>query len=130
MRESGFQTASGGHLAYIPGGGLAESAIADLCSSVINHFTADSSTSPYACEINKQTIRWLCELVGYESDSYGDICSGGSQATITALSVARKAKNIDYHRQIKACIYISEHTHHCMAKSINLLFNGGIKLRK
>ena len=126
MRESGFQTASGGHLAYIPGGGLAESAIADLCSSVINHFTADSSTSPYACEINKQTISWLCELFGYKSDSYGDICSGGSQATITALSVARKAKNIDYHRQIKACIYISEHTHHCMAKSINLLFNGGI----
>ena len=129
FKKSGLQAASQGHLAYIPGGGLTIGAIADAMASTINQFSADSNASPAAAKINDQTIRWLCDAMGYASDAYGDITSGGSIATLTAITVAKKHHNIDIHNQLNSCIYMSEHTHHCINKAIAIVFGEHIDIR-
>ena len=35
--------------------------------------------------IESQVIRWLCELIGYGSEAFGVLASGGSEANLIAL---------------------------------------------
>ena len=127
--KSGLQAASKGHLAYIPGGGLSVGALADAVAATINQFSADSNASPVSAKINEQTIRWLCDAMGYPKTAHGDITSGGSLATLTALSVAKRHKNLGVHNQADAVIYMSEHTHHCVDKAIAIVFGEDVIIR-
>lgn len=129
FKKSGLQAASHGHLAYIPGGGLTIGAIADAMAATINQFSADSNASPAASKINDQAIRWLCDSMGYSPEANGDITSGGSIATLTAITVAKKHHNIDIHNQLHSVIYMSEHTHHCINKAISIVFGEQIDVR-
>ena len=91
-------------------------------AATINQFSADSNASPAAAKINDQTVRWLCDAMGYSPEAYGDITSGGSIATLTAITVAKKHHKIDIHNQLNSCNYMSEHTHHCINKALAIVF--------
>lgn len=52
----GINTASGGHLGYIPGGGLWASAMGDMLAAVSNRYAGVAYASPGAVMIENQLI--------------------------------------------------------------------------
>lgn len=105
--------------AYIPGPANFVSVIADMLASGFNIFagTAPHNMGPY--EIECATIRWLCDLTGMDKHAGGLFVSGGSVASLTALTVARQVKlnnNIE-----NAVIYYSTETHSSIDRALFIL---------
>jgi len=86
----GINPASGGHLGYIPGGGIYPSALGDFLADVTNRYSGVSYASPGAARMELQLVQWMTRLVGYPETSGGDLTSGGSIANLTAIIAARE----------------------------------------
>lgn len=125
----GILTAGPGHLGFVPGGGLYIGAIADHFAAATNAFCADAFASPASVKAHCEVMRWLLSVVGYGSSAWGDITSGGSHATLTALGVARYARGLRPRDYAKHCVYLTEHTHHCAHKVLSVLFAEEIVVR-
>lgn len=65
--------------------------LADLMAAAINSNCGAFVLSPMATEIEKQTIQWLGEWIGYPAGG-GIMVSGGNMANFVAFLAARKAK--------------------------------------
>lgn len=65
--------------------------LADLMASAINSNCGAFVLSPMATEIEKQTIKWLGQLIGYPAGD-GIMVSGGNMANLVGFLAARKAK--------------------------------------
>jgi len=113
-----YNTAGPGYLAYIPGGGLPFSAIADLISGVINRYVGVWLAAPGLVEIETQVVRWLCDLVGFPEKSLGFLTTGGSLANFSAVVAARTDKLGDDFQM--GTVYVSEQVHHSVAKACRL----------
>src|SRR5438874_5133878 len=59
-----------------------------LCSS-LNQNAGAWRNGPTSAMIESQVIHWLCELIGYGSEAFGVLASGGSEANLIALKCAR-----------------------------------------
>lgn len=111
---------------YVTSSALPAGMLADLLASAVNANAGAYILSPVATEIEKQTIRWLAEMIGYRSDCGGLFVSGGNMANITALLAARKAKakgdirqdGIGHERML---IYCTKGTHTWVHKAADLL---------
>jgi aromatic-L-amino-acid decarboxylase len=57
-----LNTASPGYLAYVPGGGLFHSAVADLIADATNRYVGVWQAAPALVEIEANVIRWLCAI--------------------------------------------------------------------
>lgn len=66
-----------------------EASAADWLISVLNQSTAVWEMSPIGTAIEKEVIRWLCNLAGYPETALGTAVSGGSAANLTGLMAAR-----------------------------------------
>ena len=130
IQNAGILTAGPGHMGFIPGGGLYLGAVADHLAAALNPFSADWFAAPVAVRIHNEAVRWLCGVVGYGEGAYGDITSGGSAATLAALHAARRALALKPADYAKTCVYVGEHTHHCAAKALDLLFGEDFCLRR
>jgi aromatic-L-amino-acid decarboxylase len=64
--------------------------LGDLLATAINSNCGAFVLSPMATEIEKQTIQWLGQLIGYPAGS-GIMVSGGNMANLTGFLAARKA---------------------------------------
>ncbi len=117
--SSGFQAASGKFLGYIPGGGIPTAAIGDFLAALTNRYAGVYAASPGAGEIENECIRWMRDLVGYDALAWGTLQSGGTLATLTALTAARDSRDYaDWHRGV---IYLTTETHLCVQKSLRIL---------
>jgi len=115
----GFNTASPGYLAYIPGGGLPMAAVADLIAGVINRYVTVWQAAPVAAEIEATVIRWICEMVGYPPETSGGfLTTGGSLASWSAVVTARRTLLPE--NFLQGTIYTSDQTHHSVAKAAML----------
>ncbi len=112
--------ASGGHLGYIPGGGIYTSSLADYMAAVTNRFAGLFFASPGAVRMENMLIRWMCDLVKYPKSAGGNLASGGSVANLIAIITARDAKILRSRNYHKAVIYLSEHVHHCIDKALRI----------
>jgi aromatic-L-amino-acid decarboxylase len=113
-----LNTTGPGYLAYIPGGGLPDSALADLIALVVNRYPGLWSVAPVVASIEAAVIRWFCELVGWPATSGGFLTSGGSIANWTALVAARELRMPDDFA--RGVIYTSNQAHHSVAKAAML----------
>ncbi|MEP7195302.1 MAG: aminotransferase class I/II-fold pyridoxal phosphate-dependent enzyme [Saprospiraceae bacterium] len=120
MINSGLNPASGGHLGYIPGGGLHLGALGDYLAAVTNQYAGISFGGPGAVKIENELIRWMCRLMGYPMGSLGNLTSGGSTANLIAFVTAREAKKIKARDFEKQCIYLTNQVHHCVHKAIRI----------
>jgi len=75
-----------GHQVATP---LPIAALCDLVAALTNQAMAVYETGPAATMIERQVIRWLAELVGWDH-AEGVLTSGGAQANLTALLAARQ----------------------------------------
>ncbi|XP_035672833.1 tryptophan decarboxylase-like [Branchiostoma floridae] len=69
-------------------------------------------------EMENKLIKWVADLFGYPAGHAGNISSGASLATLTALAVARDSRELkaaDFHRCV---IYCSELTHYALEKGL------------
>jgi aromatic-L-amino-acid/L-tryptophan decarboxylase len=118
--EPGLNPASGGHLAYIPGGGIYYSALGDYLADVFNRYAGVYYASPGAVRMENMLIRWMNGLVGYPENASGNLTSGGSLANLIAIVTARDAKNVTSKTIERAVIYLSEQAHHSVDKAIRI----------
>lgn len=118
--NEGLNPASGGHLGYIPGGGIYPTALGDYLAAVSNEYAGIFYGGPNAVRMENELIRWMCRLVGYPEGSLGNLSSGGSIANLIAFVTARDAKKITSDRVKKAVIYLTEQVHHCVHKAIRI----------
>lgn len=117
---TGILPASGGQMGYIPGGGLYPSAIGDYLADVSNRYSGVAFAGPGAARMEHSLIRWMSRLVGYPDSAAGDLASGGSTATLSALVTARDAMGIDHQHISSTCIYLTAQAHHCVGKSLHV----------
>ena len=118
--KPGINPASGGHLGYIPGGGLYPSALADYLADVSNRYAGVAFASPGAVRLEKALVDWMARLVGYPSGAGGDLTSGGSIANLTALVTARDAQGIRARDIPQSTIYLTGQVHHCVDKALRV----------
>jgi glutamate/tyrosine decarboxylase-like PLP-dependent enzyme len=119
--NTGLNPASGGHLGYIPGGGLYSSALGDYLAAVTNRYAGVFYASPGAVRMEDALINWCGNLIGYTEGFGGNLTSGGSIANLIALSTAKKTKNISSKNILKSVIYCSQQVHHSIYKAINIV---------
>lgn len=128
--QHGINAASGKHFGYIPGGGLFSSALADYLAAMSNCYVGIAYACPGAVKMENDCLRWICNMVGYPETALGNLASGGSIATLTAITTAREARGIkarDFDRQV---IYLSQQTHHCLHKALRIAGLGEAILRQ
>jgi aromatic-L-amino-acid/L-tryptophan decarboxylase len=118
--EVGINTASGGHMGYIPGGGLYPSALGDFIAAVNNRYAGVFFAAPGAVRLENMLIRWMCRLMGYPDNASGNLTSGGSIANLMALVTAREAHNLKARDFDKSVIYLSQQAHHSILKAIRI----------
>ena len=116
----GINPAGGGHLGYIPGGGIFPSALGDFLADVGNRYSGVEFASPGAVQMERSLVRWMTRLVGCPDSAGGDLTSGGSMANLTGLVTAREAKEIASRDIHKSSIYLTAQAHHCIDKALRV----------
>lgn len=110
-----FNTAGPGYLAYIPGGGLFHSAVADLIAGAVNRYVGVWLAAPGLAQLEANVVRWFCDMIGYPPGARGVLTTGGSLANFTALVTARRErlpKNF-----LSGTLYVSDQAHHSIQKA-------------
>jgi aromatic-L-amino-acid/L-tryptophan decarboxylase len=125
----GGNPASGGHLAYIPGGGLYHSALGDFLAAATNKYAGIFFSGPGAVRMENLLVRWVAEVLGYPAGAAGNIASGGSIATLAAIAAARDAHGLRAAGYASAAIYLTEQAHHCIHKALHIAGLGEAPLR-
>jgi aromatic-L-amino-acid decarboxylase len=110
-----FNTAGPGYLAYIPGGGLPQSAVADLVSDATNRYVGVFAAAPGLAQLESNVVRWFCDMAGLPESARGILTSGGSLATFSALVAARRDRLPDDF--LSGTMYVSDQTHHALQKA-------------
>lgn len=114
-----------GHQVATP---LPAAALCDLVASLTNQAMAVYETGPTATMLERQVLRWLSALIGWQSAAVnGVLTSGGAQANLTALLAARQhASNngiwrhgVQAERRLR--ILASEHCHYSIARAAGIM---------
>src|SRR6267142_4113864 len=121
---------------YVQAPGTAIAAIADLLASTLNANLTAWRSAPAAVEVERLTIDWIKQILGFNADAGGLFVSGGSMANLAALAAARRAKApADLTSKGAQCldramrVYVSEETHHSVTKAAVLLGLGHDNVR-
>jgi len=118
VNSEGINPASGGHMGYIPGGGIFPAALGDFLADVTNCYSGVSFASPGGARMERQLVKWMATLVGYPETAGGDLTSGGSMANLTAIIAARETMEVRARDVENGCIYTTSDAHHCIDKAL------------
>ncbi len=123
-------------MGYITGSPAPLGALADMLAAAVNPNVGAQILSPVATEIEKQTVKWLAELIGISPDCGGILVSGGNMANFTAFLAARTAKAPKSikeeglaHAPKKLTVYCSKTTHTWIEKASILFGHGANSVR-
>ncbi len=130
VADKGIMAASGGHLGYIPGGGIPASGLADYMVAITNEYAGVHFASPGAVAIENAVIDWLKDIFGFPESAVGNLASGGSIANLIALTSARDKFGIKNEKIQKSVIYLSAHVHHCIKKALRIIGLEDVQIRE
>ena len=117
----GVNAASGGHVGYIPGGGIFTAALGDFIADITNKFAGMYYAAPGAVTIENEVINWLKTIFRFPNNAVGNLTSGGSIANLIALTSARDHHQIKGDKIKRSVIYLSAQVHHCIHKAIRII---------
>ncbi|HKC63395.1 MAG TPA: aspartate aminotransferase family protein [Pyrinomonadaceae bacterium] len=110
-------------------------AFADLIASALNANVTSWRSSPAPTEVERITVRWLGELIGYK-DASGLLTSGGSIANLNALFIAHRVKSEGetsrkglWSAGAPMTIYASDQVHLSIPKAADVLGIGRDQVR-
>lgn len=109
-----------GYLAYVPGGGIYASALADYLAAVTNEYAGVRFVGPGSVEMEDLILDWMVRLVGFPATADGSLASGGSLASLTAIVAAREAAGLRARDFERAVVYATPHIHQCLHKAIRV----------
>lgn len=113
-----FNCAGPGYLAYIPGGGLFQSAVADMVAAAVNRYVTVWVAAPGLAQIEATVVRWFCDMVGYPDSAGGFLSSGGSIANLAAIVTARSERLGESF--LDGTFYAADQIHHSVAKAARI----------
>jgi glutamate/tyrosine decarboxylase-like PLP-dependent enzyme len=111
---------------YVQSPGTAVAAFADLLASTLNANLTVWRSAPAPVEMERLTIDWIRQILGFNAEAGGLFVSGGSMANLAAIAAARQAKD---HSSGRLRIYASSETHFSIAKAAVLLGIGRENVR-
>src|SRR6058998_4050063 len=103
---------------YVQSPGTPLAAIADVLASTLNANLTVWRSAPAPVELERLTIDWIRQILGFNAEAGGLFVSGGSMANLAAIAAARQAKDYSSDR---LRIYASSETHFSVAKAAALL---------
>ncbi|HEU5474449.1 MAG TPA: aminotransferase class V-fold PLP-dependent enzyme [Actinophytocola sp.] len=113
-----YETAGPRHFAYVPGGGLVASAVAEMLARTVNRYTALAGIAPGLVAMEHGVLRWLCSEFGLPAGSGGLVTTGASMATLSVVVAARHDRlGPDFGT---GTVYVTEYTNHCVAKAARI----------
>ncbi|MBV7263365.1 aminotransferase class V-fold PLP-dependent enzyme [Photobacterium sp. WH24] len=121
LTTQAVSTSHPGFLAYIMGAASDVSVLADFLAAAISAPQTSASTSHLTTMIEAQTIKWMCQLLGYPETGSGLFVSGGSIANLIALQAAIKKKrtqNIVDLNQYR--VYVSKYSHSSISSAVSI----------
>ena len=121
VASHGVKPASGGHMGYIPGGGIYASALADYLADITNEYAGISFASPGAVAMEHELLNWMKRLFSFPESAVGNLTSGGSIANMIALTAARDQSGVKGAKIGKSVVYLSSHLHHCNLKALRII---------
>ena len=141
VKEKVFDTATGNlgpHMyGYVMAGGTQMSIVAEQLSATINQNMGKWHLGPAINEIEVRVVQWAKEMMGYPGEGGGIFVSGGSEANLAGLTIARNIffEKFDIRKnglfgQAPFTVYASSEVHSCVDKSLELLGIGTNHLRR
>jgi glutamate/tyrosine decarboxylase-like PLP-dependent enzyme len=103
---------------YVQSPGTPIGAFADLLASTLNANLTIWRSAPASVELERVTIDWIRQILGFPPEAGGLFVSGGSMANLAALAAARQTKE---HSLGRLRMYASSATHFSIAKAATLL---------
>jgi len=103
---------------YVQSPGTPIGAFADLLASTLNSNLTIWRSAPAPVELERLTIDWIRQIVGFDPQAGGLFVSGGSMANLAALAAARQTK---YDSLGRLRMYASSATHFSIVKAAALL---------
>src|SRR5438270_4782895 len=111
---------------YVQSPGTPLAAFADLLASTLNANLTVWRSAPAPVELERLTIDWIRQILGFNAEAGGLFVSGGSMANFAAIAAARQAKDSSPGR---LRIYASNETHFSVSKAAALLGIGRENVR-
>jgi glutamate/tyrosine decarboxylase-like PLP-dependent enzyme len=107
-------------MGYIPSGGLYAGALGDYLAAAVNRYAGVDFGAPGAARLETALVRWLAGEVGYPPQARGDLASGGSIATLSAITAARQHHDVKAREVENTVVYLTSLTHHCVIKALQV----------
>jgi glutamate/tyrosine decarboxylase-like PLP-dependent enzyme len=112
--------------------------LAEALVATLNPQLASLARSQFASRIERETVRWIAERVGWESEAPfdGTFTSGGNEANLSALALALHHRFPEVKQQglvalgVRPTLYCSAEAHHSLEKAVILLGLGQRALRR
>jgi glutamate/tyrosine decarboxylase-like PLP-dependent enzyme len=120
---------------YITSSAAPVGMLAELLATSVNPNTGAFILSPIATEIERQTIQWIAELIGYPSNCGGIFVSGGNMANFIGFLAAKKSKATwDIRKKgmsgnVPMTVYCSKGTHTWIQKAADVFGIGTDNIR-
>jgi aromatic-L-amino-acid/L-tryptophan decarboxylase len=111
---------------YVQSPGTPLAAFADLLASTLNANLTVWRSAPAPVELERLTIDWIRQILGFNAQAGGVFVSGGSMANLAAIAAARQAKD-DSSGRLR--MYASSETHFSVTKAAALLGIGRQNVR-
>ncbi len=123
-----------GFMGWVHGGGTAVGMLAEMLAAGLNANLGGRDQIPI--EVEREVVRWACEVVGFPQGASGLFVTGASMANLIAVVVAREAAlgNPSNERGAaagmkKLTAYASTAVHGCIPKAIRIAGLGSDCLR-
>lgn len=121
------------YFGFVMGSGSMMATLAEALAAAVNMNAGGWLPGPAATEIERQTIAWLAELVGYPTACGGLLTSGGTMANFTALLTAlrntavydSRMEGLQGHRSGRFLVYMSDHEGHVSILRVADMLNLG-----
>lgn len=107
--------------------------LGDLLAAALNQNIGAYTIGPSGVAMERRTIRWLNDLIGYDEKAGGNLTSGGMMANFIGLKLARDAAtgNVAQHEGLLRpySVYVSEERHVSIDKAVDCVGIGRNRLR-
>lgn len=120
---------------YITSSAAPIGVLGDLLAASINPNVGAFNLSPVATEIERQTVRWIAELLGYPGECGGLLVSGGNMANFVGFIVGCHAqvpwnlREAGWNGKQSVRVYASDETHGWLLKAADLFGLGTSAIR-